>query len=122
MFPSWHVRLNEQWLVVCPYRQCSQAVKSINVLCQEDWVAFHPYLVHACADVAGVVRFAECVIGDRSDVVVLQNKTNLCKYTQRHRHTLLYATLLQMLTCFLASVLFLVPCCFIVMKIDLSVP
>lgn len=44
------------------------------MLCQEDWISFHPYLIHTCADVPGVIRLAESVIIDSSDVVVLQNK------------------------------------------------
>lgn len=45
------------------------------MLCQEDWIAFHPYLIHTCADVTCVIRFAERVIGDSGNIVVLQKKT-----------------------------------------------
>lgn len=53
------------------------------MLCQEDWIAFHPYLIHERTDVTCVIRFAERVIGDCSNIVVLQNKT-------KHKHTSLY--------------------------------
>lgn len=64
-------------LVVRSHGQHPQAGEGINVLCQDDGVALHPYLIHPGADVARVVGLAERVIRDGGDVVVLQTRTFL---------------------------------------------
>lgn len=61
-------------LVVGSHGQHPQAGEGIDVLGQHDGVALHPDLIHPRADVARVVGFAERVIRDAGDVVVLQTK------------------------------------------------
>lgn len=61
-------------LVVGSHGQHPQAGEGIDVLCQDDGVSLHPYLIHPGADVARVVGLAERVIRDGGDVVVLKVK------------------------------------------------